>query len=457
MAPPDQPSDAAVSPVGFSADEPGGRCRGRLDGVAAVALLHRRGDRSGHRRDHNASPGRRTACRGRRCRCLDGREQLPNPQGGRIWWLVPLAWRVDDFRDTEARVSVADRHDPVRRRASRHRSRSSSRSPWTSWVDGDGADGVRHAGLDTDHRPSPAVGRGAVRPLGGFCMDGAGLVILGISFPEPDRLGDRQGHRLRRRRRHQAWRSSADSWPGSSGRRRLGRRPSAASSTSSSTRPDPNVQADWFITGTAPTPPPSASAPPSCCCSSWPGSSREPERRRVGMLRRMALELPVSVLGMAGLVTVHPSHPAHRRAVRRDHRQLQDDISGLHRRGPPSATSRWHVATARSWCSSSDSSPCWPGSSWSRCSSLRSALIYIVVALAPIVFATPGPPRRGRAASLDLLVALDRLEARHRHRTVSVAAAAGRRRRVVARVTALPEPEVRRGPRRVGHPGVGTC
>ncbi len=34
------------------------------------------------------------------------REQLAQ-SSGRIWWLVrPLAWRVDDFRDTEARVSV---------------------------------------------------------------------------------------------------------------------------------------------------------------------------------------------------------------------------------------------------------------------------------------------------------------------------------------------------------------
>ncbi|MGH9185999.1 MAG: hypothetical protein ACRD0U_09325, partial [Acidimicrobiales bacterium] len=34
------------------------------------------------------------------------REQLAQ-SSGRIWWLVrPLAWRVDDYRDTEARVSV---------------------------------------------------------------------------------------------------------------------------------------------------------------------------------------------------------------------------------------------------------------------------------------------------------------------------------------------------------------
>jgi hypothetical protein len=34
------------------------------------------------------------------------RDQLQR-SSGRIWWLVrPLAWRVEDFRDTEARVSV---------------------------------------------------------------------------------------------------------------------------------------------------------------------------------------------------------------------------------------------------------------------------------------------------------------------------------------------------------------
>ncbi|HMQ25916.1 MAG TPA: hypothetical protein PKA98_08005, partial [Acidimicrobiales bacterium] len=34
------------------------------------------------------------------------REQLAQ-SSGRIWWLVrPLAWRVDDYRDTNARVSV---------------------------------------------------------------------------------------------------------------------------------------------------------------------------------------------------------------------------------------------------------------------------------------------------------------------------------------------------------------
>jgi hypothetical protein len=38
---------------------------------------------------------------------------------------------------------------------------------------------------------------------------------------------------------------------------------------------DPNVQADWFITGNGPYATTVSIGPASCCCSSSPGSSRE--------------------------------------------------------------------------------------------------------------------------------------------------------------------------------------
>ena len=67
---------------------------------------------------------------------------------------------------------------------------------------------------------------------------------------------------------------------------------------------DPNVQADWFITGTGPYATTVSIGATSCCCSSR-RIVQEPLSGDVGgMLRRMALELPVSVLGMVGLVTI---------------------------------------------------------------------------------------------------------------------------------------------------------
>ena len=69
---------------------------------------------------------------------------------------------------------------------------------------------------------------------------------------------------------------------------------------------DPNVQADWFITGDGPyaTTAEHRSGPPRCSSCS-PGSCRAPSPATSGgMLRRMVVDLPVSVLGMVGLVTV---------------------------------------------------------------------------------------------------------------------------------------------------------
>lgn len=82
------------------------------------------------------------------------REQLAQ-SSGRIWWLVrPLAWRVDNFRDTEARVSVWTVTILSAASVAAPQSEFLTVTLDLSWVDGDWrVDGVR----DTPG-PTPITG-----------------------------------------------------------------------------------------------------------------------------------------------------------------------------------------------------------------------------------------------------------------------------------------------------------
>jgi hypothetical protein len=82
------------------------------------------------------------------------REQLAQSSGP-IWWLVrPLAWRVDDFRDTQARVSVWTVTILSAASVAAPQSEFLTVTLDLSWVDGDWrVDGVR----DTPG-PTPITG-----------------------------------------------------------------------------------------------------------------------------------------------------------------------------------------------------------------------------------------------------------------------------------------------------------
>ncbi|MCZ7538112.1 MAG: hypothetical protein M5T61_20715 [Acidimicrobiia bacterium] len=207
---------------------------------------------------------------------------------------------------------------------------------------------------------------------------------------------------------------------------------------------DPNVQADWFITGTGPYATTVSIGATLLLLFVLAGIGQGTLSGDVGgMLRRMALELPVSVLGMVGLVTIIQVLIRLTDALSGQIiGNFQDDISDftavvltlshLGAESPP-----------RSWSSSSGSSLCSPGSSWCAVLVVRSALIYIVVALAPIVFATRlWPATKGASRKLlDLLVALivSKLVIAV---ALSVAAAAAVGTGSGGEVTSLPEPEV---------------
>ena len=99
--------DAAGVPVGFSADEPGAVAAAVAYATASQRWLYFTDDEIEAAIATIATPVAAP-------RLADdvvtdvsmAREQLAQ-SSGRIWWLVrPLAWRVDDYRDTTARVSV---------------------------------------------------------------------------------------------------------------------------------------------------------------------------------------------------------------------------------------------------------------------------------------------------------------------------------------------------------------
>ena len=99
--------DAAGVPVGFSADEPGAVAAAVAYATASQRWLYFTDDEIEAAIAAIATPV--AAPRLAEDVVADvsmAREQLAQ-SSGRIWWLVrPLAWRVDDYRDTNARVSV---------------------------------------------------------------------------------------------------------------------------------------------------------------------------------------------------------------------------------------------------------------------------------------------------------------------------------------------------------------
>ena len=171
---------------------------------------------------------------------------------------------------------------------------------------------------------------------------------------------------------------------------------------------DPNVQADWFITGTGPYATTVSIGATLLLLFVLAGIVQGTLSGDVGgMLRRMALELPVSVLGMVGLVTIIQVLIRLTDALSGEIiGNFQDDISDFtaviltlsHLSGGTSTAFVVFVLGLVAVLA---------GLVLVAVLVVRSALIYIVVALAPIVFATRlWPATKGASRKLlDLLVA----------------------------------------------------
>lgn len=207
---------------------------------------------------------------------------------------------------------------------------------------------------------------------------------------------------------------------------------------------DPNVQADWFITGTGPYATTVSIGGTLLLLFLLAGIVQGTLSGDVGgMLRRMALELPVSVLGMVGLVTITQVLIRLTDALSGQIvSNFQDDISDFtavvltlsHLSGGVSTAFVVFVLGLVAVLA---------GLVLVAVLVVRSALIYIVVALAPIVFATRlWPATKGASRKLiDLLVALivSKLVIAV---ALSVAAAAAVGTGSGGEVTSLPEPEI---------------
>ena len=207
---------------------------------------------------------------------------------------------------------------------------------------------------------------------------------------------------------------------------------------------DPNVQADWFITGDGPYATTVGIGASLLLLFVLAGIVQGTLSGDVGgMLRRMGLELPISIIGMVGLVTVTQILVQLTDALSGEVLgNFQDDISDF---GAVVATlSHLNGGTSTAFV-------VFVLGLVTVLAALilvaelvvRSALIYIVVALAPLVFAARlWPATRGASRKLlDLLVALivSKLVIAI---ALSVAAAAAVGAGSGGEVTALPEPEV---------------
>ena len=207
---------------------------------------------------------------------------------------------------------------------------------------------------------------------------------------------------------------------------------------------DPNVQADWFITGDGPYATTVGIGASLLLLFVLAGIIQGTLSGDVGgMLRRMGLELPISIIGMVGLVTVTQILVQLTDALSGEVLgNFQDDISEFgavvatlsHLNGGTSTAFVVFVLGLVTVLA---------GLILVAELVVRSALIYIVVALAPLVFAARlWPATRGASRKLlDLLVALivSKLVIAI---ALSVAAAAAVGAGSGGEVTALPEPEV---------------
>lgn len=172
---------------------------------------------------------------------------------------------------------------------------------------------------------------------------------------------------------------------------------------------DPNVQADWFITGTGPYATTVSIGASLLLLFVLAGIIQGTLNGDIGgMLRRMALDLPVSVLGMVGLVTITQA------LIR------LTDVLSMHVMGNfQDDISQFGTVVASLQTLNGGTSTAFvvfilglvtvlAGLALVAELVVRAALIYIVVALAPLVFATRlWPATKGAARKLlELLCAL---------------------------------------------------
>jgi len=207
---------------------------------------------------------------------------------------------------------------------------------------------------------------------------------------------------------------------------------------------DPNLQADWFLTGDGPYATTVSIGASLLLLFVLAGIIQGTLSGDVGgMLRRIALELPISVIGMIGLVTIAQL------LIR-----LTDALSGQVLGNFEDDISEFGtVVTSLNSLSGGHATAfvvfvlglvtVLAGLVLVAELVVRSALIYIVVALAPLVFATRlWPATKGASRKLlDLLVALI-LSKLVIAIALSVAAAAAVGAGSGGEVTSLPEPEV---------------
>jgi hypothetical protein len=207
---------------------------------------------------------------------------------------------------------------------------------------------------------------------------------------------------------------------------------------------DPNLQAEWFLTGNGPYATTVSIGASLLLLFVLAGIIQGTLSGDVGgMLRRIALELPVSILGMIGLVTITQL------LIR-----LTDALSGQVLGNFEDDISEFGtVVTSLNSLSGGHATAfvvfvlglvtVLAGLVLVAELVVRSALIYIVVALAPLVFATRlWPATKGASRKLlDLLVALI-LSKLVIAIALSVAAAAAVGAGSGGEVTSLPEPEV---------------
>ncbi len=210
------------------------------------------------------------------------------------------------------------------------------------------------------------------------------------------------------------------------------------------TSTDPNVQADWFVTGTGPYATTVTIGGTLLLLFVLAGILQGILNGDVGgMLRRMALDLPLSVLGMVGLVTVT-------QALIRLTDVLSSDVLGNFR----TDITKFGTVVASLQALNGGTSTAFvvfvlglvtvlAGLILVTELVIRAALIYIVVALAPLVFATRLWPATNGAARklLELLCALI-LSKLVIAVALAVAASAAVGAGSGGQVTALPRPEV---------------
>lgn len=295
--------------VGFAHDEPGAVAAGISYATASQRWLYFTDDEIRSAIAEIATPI--AAARMADDVVLDvsiAREQL-GASSGRIWWLVRLlAWRLEHHHEDEARVSVWVVTILSATEVAAPQSEYVTVTLDLAWVDGDWrVDGVRAL---PGRRRSPArrISRGTrsrstKRSTGSAPRRGAGPLIVAIGFPNPigwviDKVAGFVGGVATAGFEVVigglvAWIVDAVVWV-------VG---GVFNFFLDST--DPNVQADWFLTGDGPCATTLSIGASLLLLFVLAGIVQGTLSGDVGgMLRRIGLELPMSIIGMVGLVTV---------------------------------------------------------------------------------------------------------------------------------------------------------